>query len=260
MNKRPDITLGFSTLSVFWKPVFTWVETALKDNFNALEVLCEGPMWPGEAQLNYDLKDLRSDRLEIYMHSPTIDLNPASVNRGIREETLKQLKETLDMAGLLGARYVTTHPGIVHKPIPRIKGFCREFAIQVLGEASDYARSAGVTLSIENMPNRKTYLCTDAEELALFQKECRCGVTIDVGHAITCPDPWQFLKLSGISYLHVSDNMGDKDSHLCPGDGILDLDMLKRHDRLIIELNDYQDVLRARDRILGPPGESHCHP
>jgi hypothetical protein len=44
--------------------------------------------------------------------------------------------------------------------------------------------------------------------------------------------------------------MGDKDAHLCPGDGILDLNLLKLHDRMIIELNDYDNVLRARDVIL----------
>ena len=46
------------------------------------------------------------------MHSPTIDLNPASVNRGIREETERQLCESVDMAVAIGARYVTTHPGL----------------------------------------------------------------------------------------------------------------------------------------------------
>jgi sugar phosphate isomerase/epimerase len=58
------------------------------------------------------------------------------------------------------------------------------------------------------------------------------------------------MRLPGISYLHVNDNKGDKDSHLCPGDGILDLEMLRLHDRMIIELNDYKNVLRARDLIL----------
>lgn len=251
MMKEPKgIRLGFSTLSIFMRPPESWADTAVQDNFNAMEILCEGPMWPRFGLWKEKLLGAGNNGLDVYLHAPTVDLNPASVNRGIREETLRQLKESVDMAGGIGASHITTHPGIIHKPIPRIWKMCMEYAVQVLGEAADYARGSGVTLSIENMPNKPTYLCTSAEELDRFRRDCGCGVTIDVGHAITCPDPVSFLKLDGISYLHVNDNMGDKDSHLCPGDGILDLNMLKMHDRMIIELNDYKNVIRARDVIL----------
>ncbi len=243
-----DLKLGFSTLSIFMKPPESWSATALEDDFNALEILCEGPMWPRHGQWRERFAD--GGGLDIYLHSPTVDLNPASINEGIRDETLRQLKETVDMAAGIGAPYVTTHPGIVHKPIPRIWEMCLENAAQVLGEAADYAKKNNVVLSIENMPFKKTYLCTSAGELDGFRTRCGCGVTIDVGHAITCPDPRSFLRLPGISYLHVNDNQGDKDAHLCPGDGILDLSLLKLHDRMIIELNDYSSVLRARDVIL----------
>lgn len=250
MHDKRGLKLGFSTLSIFMRrPPESWAGTALENHFNALEILCEGPMWPRQGLWSH-ISNIGSDGLDVYLHSPTVDLNPASVNKGIREETLKQLKETVDRAAGIGARYVTTHPGIIHKPIPRIREMCVELAMQVLGEASDYAKGYGVTLSIENMPGKRTYLCTSAVELDRFRKRCGCGVTVDVGHAITCPDPLAFIKLSDISYLHVNDNKGDRDAHLCPGEGILDLNMLKLHDRLIIELNDYSNVLRARDIIL----------
>jgi sugar phosphate isomerase/epimerase len=250
MNDSPGIKLGFSTLSLFMRPPETWANTAIKDGFSSVEILCEGPMWP-RAGYWKPLKNLCSSGLEVYLHSPTVDLNPASVNKGIREETLRQLKESIDMAAGIGAMYVTTHPGIIHKPIPRVVDICTKFAMDILAEAGDHARKNGVTLSIENMPYKKTYLCKDPEELKSFQKHCKCGVTIDVGHAITCPLPSEFLKIPSISYLHVNDNDGTKDSHMCPGDGVLDLDMLKGQKRMIIELNDYGDVLRAKKVILG---------
>jgi sugar phosphate isomerase/epimerase len=243
------ITLGFSTLSIFSKPPETWADVAKGDDFDALEILCEGPMWPRAGQWKSTLDGIGADGLEVYIHSPTIDLNPASLNRGIREETLKQLKETIDMAAAIGAKVVTTHPGVVHRPDPWILDACREYSMEVLGEASDYAKKSGLILSIENMPFRKTYLCGTSEELDTFRQRCGSNVTIDVGHAILSPEPMSFLKLKNISYLHVNDNKGDKDSHLCPGDGILDLNMLKCHDHMIIELNNYDNVLRARDII-----------
>jgi sugar phosphate isomerase/epimerase len=240
--------IGFSTLALFMKTPAEWVESITVDGFNAVEILCEGPSWPRQAPAAAMADSFRGRGLEIYMHSPTIDLNPASVNRGIREETERQLKESLDMAVTIGARYVTTHPGVVHKD--KVRGFCTEFALQLLGEVADYGRTRGVTLSIENMPYRPTFLCNSPEELLAFQRHCRCGITIDVGHAILCPDPYDFLRLDGISYLHVNDNHGKKDQHLCPGDGILDLGRLNGQERMIIELDDYQKVLRARQAIL----------
>ena len=152
------------------------------------------------------------------------------------------------MAAIIGARFVTTHPGVVHKE--KVRGFCSEYAMQLLGEVSDYARASGVTLSIENMPFRQTYLCNSPEELLAFQRHCGCGITIDVGHAILCPQSYEFLKMDGISYLHVNDNHGSKDQHLCPGDGILDLCKLDGQERMIIELDDYRNVLRARQAIM----------
>ncbi len=250
MNDKRAFKLGFSTLSIFARPPESWPGKALEDNFNAMEILCEGPMWPRHGLWRKWFENIGGNGLDVYLHSPTVDLNPASVNKGIRDETLRQLKETVDMAARIKAAYVTTHPGVIHKPMPRIWDMCREYALQVLGEAADYAKANNVVLSIENMPLRKTYLCTSAEELDEFRRRCGSGVTIDVGHAITCPDPASFLRLQDISYLHVNDNKGDKDAHLCPGDGILDLSLLKLHDRMIIELNDYDSVLRARDVVL----------
>jgi sugar phosphate isomerase/epimerase len=240
--------IGFSTLALFMRSPAEWAEIAGRDGFNALEILCEGPNWPRHAPKEAISASLRGQGMEIYMHSPTIDLNPASLNRGIREETEKQLKESVDMAVAIGARFVTTHPGFVHKEM--VRAMCSELAMQVLGEAADYARSMGVMLSIENMPYRHTFYCHSPEELREFQCYCRCGITIDVGHAILCPEPYEFLKMDGISYLHVNDNHGSKDQHLCPGDGILDLCKLDGQERMIIELDDYSKVLRARQAIL----------
>ncbi|CAJ35664.1 sugar phosphate isomerase/epimerase family protein [Methanocella arvoryzae] len=242
------VRIGFSTLSLFWKTPPEWAEAARTDGFGSIEILCEGPQWPRQADKDTIRESIAGSGIDLYLHSPTIDLNPASMNPGIREETLRQLRETADLAAAIGASCLTTHPGIVHKDKVRNVGV--EFAKQVLGEAADYARSAGVTLSIENMPASKQYLCNTPEELSDFRAHCGCGVTIDVGHAILCAEPQEFLRMPEISYLHVNDNMGERDQHLCPGEGILDLKMLRGQDRMIIEIDDYGKVLKGREAIL----------
>lgn len=243
-----NVRIGFSTLSLFWKSPPEWAEAARTDGFGSIEILCEGPQWPRHADAGGIVAGISGSGLEVYLHSPTIDLNPASMNPGIREETLRQLRETVDLAVAIGACYVTTHPGIVHKD--KVRHIGAEFARQVLGEAADYARSAGISLSIENMPAARQYLCNTPAELSDFRSHCKCGVTIDVGHAILYAEPREFLRLGEISYLHVNDNMGERDQHLCPGEGILDLSMLRGQPRMILELDDYEKVLKGREAVL----------
>ncbi|MGV8144195.1 MAG: sugar phosphate isomerase/epimerase family protein, partial [Methanothermobacter sp.] len=47
-----------------------------------------------------------------------------------------------------------------------------------------------------------------------------------------------------------SDNNGEKDQHLSLGEGNIDLNLLKGIDNVIIELNNYQNVLKSRDIFL----------
>ena len=75
------------------------LDIATKDGFKLMEILCEGPYWPRNV-LNHveGLEIFSSYDLDIFLHAPTIDLNPASLNPGIRDETLRQLVETVDLA------------------------------------------------------------------------------------------------------------------------------------------------------------------
>jgi sugar phosphate isomerase/epimerase len=52
--------------------------------------------------------------------------------------------------------------------------------------------------------------------------------------------------MKNICYYHLSDNNGDKDQHLILGEGNLDLELLNGIDKVILELDDYQNVLNSR--------------
>jgi sugar phosphate isomerase/epimerase len=52
--------------------------------------------------------------------------------------------------------------------------------------------------------------------------------------------------MKNIFYYHLSDNNGDKDQHLILGEGNLDLELLNGIDKVILELDDYQNVLNSR--------------
>lgn len=240
--------IGFSTLALFMRSFEEWLDIATADGFNLIEILCEGPYWPRNV-LNpaEGLEIFSSYDIDVFLHAPTIDLNPASLNLGIRDETLRQLEETLDLAVKIGAEAITTHPGLIHRLEDRIRDMAKYYAIQTLTEANKYAEDVGVIFSVENMPSRYAYFCNNAKEHANFIDQCGCHATVDLGHANTGEDPESFLELENTYYYHLSDNNGKKDQHLPLGKGTLDLGLINGINRGIIELNKYDDVLKSKN-------------
>lgn len=249
--------IGFTTLSLFMKSFEEWLETAKRDSFNMMEILCEGPYsWPRNA-LKYDsgvFQIFESYDVDMYLHAPSIDMNPASLNPGMREETLSQIKETIDMAVKVGAKALTVHPGLIHRLEDRVREMGKKYSIETLTEANQYAEDQGVILSVENMPHRYAYFCNTASEHSYFVDECGCQATVDVGHANTNGDIKPFLEQKNICYYHLSDNNGEKDQHLSLGEGNINLKLLRKIDNVIIEINNYNNVLKSRDIFLNSIG------
>jgi sugar phosphate isomerase/epimerase len=243
-----DMKYGFSTLALFMNSFETMLDKGTQDGFKCMEILCEGPYWPrnilGDKCINFEI--FESYDMDIFLHAPTVDLNPASVNPGIREETKKQMKETVDLAIEIEAKAITTHPGIIRREEERLRGMAIEWSIENIIECVDYSDSRGISFSIENMPNRYVYLANSAHEHELIVRECGCNATVDMGHANTTSDPSEFLNINKTIYFHLSDNDGQKDQHLPLGDGSMDLNLLKNIKVAIIELNSYKSVLKSK--------------
>lgn len=243
--------IGFSTLALFMRSFEEWLEIATTDGFNLMEILCEGPYWPRN-MLNpaEGLEIFFSYDIDVFLHAPTIDLNPASLNPGIREETARQIRETVDLASKIGAKAITTHPGLIHRLEDRIRDIAKYYSVETLREASQYAKDQGVILSVENMPYRYAYFCNTAQEHAYFLDKCNCHGTVDLGHANTTGDPASFLRIENVYYYHLSDNNGSKDQHLPLGQGNLDLSLINGIERAIIELNNYEDVIKSKNILI----------
>ncbi len=244
--------IGFSTLALFMSSLEQCLETASKDKFQLMEILCEGPYWPRNV-LSLEksvFEPFYSYDIDVFLHSPTIDLNPASLNPGIREETLKQLEETIDFAAKINAKAITTHPGLIHRFEERVRKYGMQHAIETLKNANEYAMGVGIKFSVENMPNKYAYFCNSAEEHQFFIKECGSYATVDTGHANTTKDVKSFFKMKKIAYYHLHDNNGEKDQHLTLGEGNFDLNLLNGVDNGIIELNNYQNILKSRDLLI----------
>lgn len=230
--------LGFSTLALFNKNNQEIIEIAKNNNFDMIELLAEGPF--------YQNKMMALKSFPTLIHGPTVDLNIASINRGIRQESVRQMKDTIDIANEINAKAITVHPGKIGRNDEKLRKAAVEIAIESIGELVDYS---DLTISVENMPERISFLANRVEELEHISNETGCMITIDTGHANTCENPEEFFDLNNICYFHINDNNGKKDQHVSLGEGTLDLELLKKIDNGIIELNNFDNVLKSKLKI-----------
>ena len=240
--------LGFSTLALFMKDFSDIIEIASYNDFSMIEILCEGPYNSGNILKNK--KALIDSDLEICIHGPTVDLNIASLNSRIREVSKELYFETIDLASNINATTITLHPGKIGRNDDRLRKYALDLSIESIREIVEYGEKNNVKISVENMPKRFSFLGNSVFELKRIQDETGCFVTIDIGHSNTTVNTNEFLAMDKISYCHLNDNNGEKDSHLPLGEGTIDLNILKNIDKGIIELNNFDNVLKSKEVIL----------
>ncbi len=229
--------LGFSTLALFMKSNEDIINTAKKHKFEMIEILAEDIFYQKD---NYEFKDCQ---LDVRIHAATVDINIASINRGIRFESVKQMIHCAKYAEKIGAKTITIHPGKIGRNDSRLRKHALNLAIESINQIMD---ESNVEISVENMPHRKSFLANTIEEIEMIQNATGCKLTIDTGHANTTNNLKELLNLSNISYCHLNDNDGIHDQHLALGEGTIDLNLLKKINHGIIELNNFDNVLKSK--------------
>lgn len=232
--------LGFTTLALFMQPNNDIIDLAKKHEFKMIEILGEDPFY------EKDKLEFKDCGLDVRIHAATVDINIASLNKGIRAESVKQMIDCGRYAEKIGAKTITVHPGIIGRNDPPLRKWALELAVESVGEIID---NTTVEISVENMPVREKFLANKVEELEMIQKETGCSLTIDTGHGNTCGNLEEMLELKKISYCHLNDNDGFKDQHITLGEGTLDLNLLKKIDYGIIELNNFDNILKSKKVI-----------
>ena len=233
--------IGFSTLALFMKDDRDIISIAHKHNFDMIEILAEDVFFEKN-----NIDAYMNSGLDMRIHAATVDINIASLNKGIRRESVRQMIACGQYAERIGAKTITVHPGKVGRNDLRIRKYAIEKAVESIGEIIDKTNGE---VSVENMPNRKSFLASQVEELELIQENTGCHLTIDTGHANTADNLEEMLNLKSIAYCHIHDNDGQHDQHISLGEGTLDLNLLKKIDYGIIELNNFENVLKSKEVI-----------
>lgn len=247
-----SLKLSFSAYKLVNTP-FEWAYDLEEMGFQGWEIVSEG-----KQRLNSETVPLMRDiiattGLEITVHGPFSDLNLASLNDAIWNETIKQICQCVELCSDF-SNVVVVHPGILSPLGNQLPDQAWERNVASLRAVCDHARDYGVTICLENMINMDKLLCrTPSEIFGMVEGVDRenIGMTFDIGHANTMKNVPGFLKEKAkFTHVHVHDNHGIKDEHLQVGTGTIDWDKALR------ELKDYKGMMVIEARNLEEGGNS----
>lgn len=210
-----------------------FMEFASEQGFDFVQLGYEAPLaWLGEVS-----KDRRkriralAERLDlpVNVHSVTNGVNVAWTNSGLREESLKQLRQSIEFTYDVGADLITVHPGWQDMFGYRYPDEAYKLAVAGHCEVAEVAAEHGVKMAIENMPPGWPVFCDKPESartlLEAIDRE-NVGLTLDIGHANILGDDAiaEFITTLNdkILIVHIHDNDGKRDQHRAIGEGSID--------------------------------------
>ena len=215
--------IGISSMALWKYSPKDALRRASELGFAAWEIMLEGKHLQKDYTGVKELAD--SYGIELFVHAPFSDLNIASLNEGIRKETLSQIFKAIETADFLESEIFTLHSG---RPSPIGMSFREEAwetnlksIREILGFGSDF----NLTLCLENMPNFPGAFCCEISELlSVLDANPELGLTLDIAHAHTRGDEIEYIKelKDRMLHVHLHDNTRDSDSHSAVGEGDID--------------------------------------
>ena len=163
------------------------------------------------------------------------DLDPSCPEESIRRHTIDVYRREGELSLTLGGPKVIVHPaplvaqGAAGDPDPqeaRIDPLRRSLA-----DLAETGRQQGVTYLIENVPNDYAF-GSNPRQLAELLREVdqldAVAMCFDTGHAHITGDCAAALRscFDVAVYMHITDNEGESDQHLIPGEGTLDWELI----------------------------------
>lgn len=180
------------------------------------------------AQQDDILTALRSYGMGLVCHLPTF-VYTADLSERIRDASLKEMIDSMEVARSLGAEKVVCHPGYIGGMGALVLEQSKMLADESLRTIAREARNLGMVVCLENMfPRYLSYV--EPEDFVLIFNHCpELRMTLDIGHAHIEDKKgnrvFRFLEMWGqrVSHIHLSDNRGKKDEHLSVGSGTVDI-------------------------------------
>ena len=216
--------IAVSTLFCLHKPLEEAMPIVLEAPTKFIELMDAGPhaLSPSRVEALLEIKEAHG--LEYSVHAPYTDVNIASDDPHLREAIIRRLEASIRYASDLGAETLVFHPGnttSLEWALPQ--GTIWRTNLESVRRLVDYAETLGVRALIENVPEPFPFVMKSVEDFARFYDEVgiEAPIVLDVAHAHIRGEELEFIERFGdrIAHVHVSDNHGDRDTHLRIGEG-----------------------------------------
>ncbi|MDP6964002.1 MAG: sugar phosphate isomerase/epimerase family protein [Planctomycetota bacterium] len=198
---------------------------------------------------DYDLS-VASVHLPFYPSVPALVNDNArwsviDTNASQRQISVANAKQGIAAAASLGAQSAVLHLGWQQDQwTDHSHGWAREAVIEMMACAAENS----IKLLLENIISEGTRVSALMQMLDEIDPERRVGICLDLGHANIEGDVAHELitALPRLDHIHLHDNDGIQDSHLCPGSGSINwrqvIDLLQENGFsgfAALELRDY---------------------
>ncbi|MGQ9721852.1 MAG: sugar phosphate isomerase/epimerase family protein [Candidatus Jordarchaeum sp.] len=236
--------IGFSSTLFLNLTLEEIIEKSAEYGYNSIEIWADLPQkWSG----NFDEKEqykiaeiIESHGFQSSIHAPIWDINIASHITNFRNESVNQIKWTMDLAQNLGSKLITLHPG--HIPpypfIPSLREKGKKNFLDSLQKLIEYSVETGVLIGLENIPISLSFCYTLEDLVEYIGRFDNLNVTLDIAHAYIVLKFFEFLDSKRVSIspesriadtikkldkrlinIHLHDNDGSYDAHKIPGEG-----------------------------------------
>lgn len=256
---------GVSSMVFLPETLQSSIEKVAENRFDCWEIVCEGNHQLNPKNIKYLMELKEKYEVDIVVHAPFSDLNPASMNDNVRRLTVNSIIEAIEGAFELDANVVTIHPGYIPPLWSNYVEDILDNNFSSLNDIIEVAEDYGVMVGLENMPNYMGVLGITPDDLNDIVRDIDSkylGITFDIGHANTaCGNPAKYVKElnkigHGIIHVHCHDNNGNDDEHLKIGDGNIDfssvlneLNTIGYNGILSFESKNIRDAVKSRELI-----------
>ncbi|MHC1610616.1 MAG: sugar phosphate isomerase/epimerase family protein [Candidatus Methanospirareceae archaeon] len=222
--------ISFSSVDARSDPM-EWMYRLEDAGFQGWEIIDEG-MQRVEGEFKKRVREVHeTTNLLLSLHAPLSDINIASVNERMWEESIRQIKESIDNTYEFIDDICVVHPGVFSPLSLQMPDMAVQRAIAGLTTLCEFAADRGLRIAVENLTSANMLMGRYPDELIQLVRGVNMenlGVCVDVAHANTTKKLDEFLGITAkagdveIIHIHASDNFGAEDLHLPLGEGNLD--------------------------------------
>jgi sugar phosphate isomerase/epimerase len=215
--------IGLSMLYCLKNPFNSLLKTLTQIDVKYIEIPDEGLHTLNKNRVK-KLKDIaKTFDINFLVHAPWAGINIATPSLSLRNAVLKRLRKSIEFSGQLESKLWTFHPGSKTGLSPFYPEKDWQLNLESVRNLLKISRNEGITIAIENTPEPFPSLMKSIDDFDRFYNDLDddIGIVLDVAHANLNNQIQGFLEEFSrkIVHIHVSDNKGDKDTHLGIGYG-----------------------------------------